>query len=117
MDTVDIALDPFPFNGHTTTCDCLWQGLPVVTLAGQTYVSRFGGSALVALEHAEWIAQSRAEYVAIAGRLASDIGQLARIRAELRAQMAASPLVDFAGFTRHLEAEYRAMWRRWCERP
>src|SRR5262249_15053952 len=60
---LDIALDPFPFNGHTTTCDCLWQGVPVVSLAGRTYVSRFGSSALNTLGLSELIATSVEEYI------------------------------------------------------
>jgi len=111
---IDVALDPFPFNGHTTTCDCLWQGVPVMTLSGNTYVSRFGGSGLATLGLDAWIARDEAEYVARATRLASDIAGLAELRGALRARMAASPLLDFAGFTRNLETEYRAMWNRWC---
>jgi predicted O-linked N-acetylglucosamine transferase (SPINDLY family) len=112
---VDLALDPFPFNGHTTTCDCLWQGVPVVSLSGQTYVSRFGASALATLGLDELIAASREQYRQIAVGLAGDLERLARLRATLRPRMAASPLLDFATFTRNLEVEYRRMWRRWCQ--
>jgi predicted O-linked N-acetylglucosamine transferase (SPINDLY family) len=108
---VDVALDPFPFNGHTTTCDCLWQGVPVVTLSGQTYVSRFGGSGLKTLGLSKLIAASREHYQEIALALAGDLSRLAKLRAALRERMAASPLLDFAGFTRNLEAAYRRMWR------
>ena len=111
---VDIALDPFPFNGHTTTCDCLWQGVPVVTLAGETYVSRYGGSALLNLGMQDLIASTREQYVAIARGLATDVDRLQGLRAGLRARMLASPLVDAAGFTRNLEAAYRRMWVDWC---
>ncbi len=115
IDRVDIALDPFPFNGHTTTCDCLWQGVPVVTLSGTTYASRFGGSGLVTLGLEDLIAHTPEEYIEIAARLAGDRDRLAGLRAGLRPQMAASPLMDFAGFTRNLEAEYRRMWDAWCK--
>jgi predicted O-linked N-acetylglucosamine transferase (SPINDLY family) len=111
---VDIALDPFPFNGHTTTCDALWQGVPVVTLAGRTYASRFGSSAHATLGLHELVAESADEYVAIAARLAGDVARLTELRATLRARMASSPLVDFSGFTRNLEAAYRRMWTTWC---
>ena len=111
---LDVALDPFPFNGHTTTCDCLWQGVPVITLSGETYVSRFGGSALATLGLTELIAGTREEYVAAAVALGQDGRRLAGYRAGLREKMAASPLLDFAGFTRNLEAAYREMWQRWC---
>ncbi|MBI3839902.1 MAG: tetratricopeptide repeat protein [Planctomycetia bacterium] len=113
---VDIALDPFPFNGHTTTCDALWQGVPVVMLAGQTYASRFGSSALVTLGLNELIGSAREQYAEIAMRLAGNLGKLAERRANLRPLMARSPLVDFQGFTRHLEEAYRKMWIRWCTR-
>lgn len=112
----DIALDPFPFNGHTTTCDALWMGVPSVTLAGQTYASRFGSSAHVNLALESWIAGTVDEYVEIAVRAADDLESLARLRGELRPRMAVSPLLDFVGFTRHLEDAYRKMWRTWCAR-
>ncbi len=111
---MDIALDPFPFNGHTTTCDCLWQGVPVVTLSGQTYVSRFGGSGLKTLGLDELIADTREGYLETAVALAGDVERLARLRATLRERMAASPLLDFTTFTHNLEAEYRRTWQNWC---
>jgi predicted O-linked N-acetylglucosamine transferase (SPINDLY family) len=113
---IDVALDPFPFNGHTTTCDCLWQGVPVVTRSGDTYVSRFGGSGLATLGLTDWIARTPDEYIDIASRLAGDLDQLAQLRTTLRERMAASPLLDFPTFTRNLETEYRRMWTRWCAR-
>ena len=113
---VDIGLDPFPFNGHTTTCDCLWMGVPVVMLAGATYASRFGGSALVNLGLESLIAGSQTQYVEIAIQLASDSAALETLRADLRPRMSRSPLVDGVGFTRNLEAAYREMWARWCGR-
>jgi predicted O-linked N-acetylglucosamine transferase (SPINDLY family) len=110
----DIALDPFPFNGHTTTCDSVWMGVPVVMLEGQTYVTRYGGSVLANVGLESWIAGSVDEYVDIAVRGAQDVAGLARLRSELRPRMAASPLADFAGFTRNLEDVYRQMWRTFC---
>ncbi len=114
IERLDIALDPFPFNGHTTTCDCLWQGVPVVTLSGQTYVSRFGGSGLATLGMHELIATTREQYVETAVTLAGDIGRLEHYRATLRERMAASPLLDFSTFTRKLETAYRQVWTAWC---
>ena len=110
----DIALDPFPFNGHTTTCDCLWQGVPVVALAGNHYASRFGSSAHQHVELQDLVAQTPQQYVETAARLAADVGRLAKLRQELRPRMAASPLVDYVGFTRNLEAAYRQAWQDWC---
>jgi protein O-GlcNAc transferase len=111
---LDIALDPFPFNGHTTTCDSLWQGVPVLTLSGKTYVTRFGGSGHALLGLTELITHSREEYVEAAVALANDRERLILYRTTLRERMAASPLLDFAGFTRRLEAAYREMWADYC---
>jgi predicted O-linked N-acetylglucosamine transferase (SPINDLY family) len=117
INRVDIALDPFPFNGHTTTCDCLWQGVPLVTLAGPTYASRFGGSALVNLGLRDLIAGSREQYVDVARGLAANLDRLKGLRGSLRGMMLDSPLLDAQGFTRNLEAAYRRMWGDWCARP
>jgi len=111
---IDIALDPFPYNGTTTTCDALWMGVPVVTLAGTTHVARVGVSLLNHLGLTEWIANSAREYVEIAARWAADVQRLATLRRELRARMARSPLIDAPTFTRHLESAYRSMWQHWC---
>jgi predicted O-linked N-acetylglucosamine transferase (SPINDLY family) len=110
----DIALDPFPFNGHTTTCDSIWMGVPVVMLEGNSYASRFGTSVLANLALQNWIAKSREEYIALAIEMASDIDRLATLRDRLRPRMAASALLDFHGFTRKLEQAYREMWLKRC---
>jgi protein O-GlcNAc transferase len=110
INRVDIALDPFPFNGHTTTCDCLWQGVPVVTLSGHTYVSRFGSSGHRVLGLASLVAQQPQQYVDIAASLACDLSGLAAMRAQLRDRMRASPLLDARTFTSNLESEYLRMW-------
>jgi predicted O-linked N-acetylglucosamine transferase (SPINDLY family) len=111
---VDIALDPFPMNGGSTTCETLWMGVPLVTLSGDRFVSRAGTSLLTAAGLAECIARDEAEYVAIAAGLAADLPRLAQMRAALRDQMRQSPLLDGARFTRNLEAAYRQLWRDWC---
>jgi predicted O-linked N-acetylglucosamine transferase (SPINDLY family) len=112
---VDIALDTFPYHGTTTTCEALWMGVPVVTLAGQTHVSRVGVSLLSNLGLAELIATSPGEYVDLAVGLAADLPRLAGLRASLRERMRASPLMDAAAFASDMEAAYREMWRKWCE--
>jgi predicted O-linked N-acetylglucosamine transferase (SPINDLY family) len=111
----DLALDPFPFNGHTTTCDAIWLGVPVVMLQGTAYASRFGSSVLAGVGLDDFIARSTDEYVELAVGLASDRDRLAALRAELRPRMAESVLLDFAGFARKVEAAYRQMWRDWCQ--
>ena len=111
---IDIALDPFPANGGTSSCDVLWMGVPLVTLAGTRFVSRMGVSLLYAVGHPEWVAQDQADYLDIAARLAADIPALNAIRLALRAEMEASQLMDEAGFTRQFEAALRGMWQAWC---
>lgn len=113
---VDIALDPFPCNGGTTTCDALWMGLPVVALKGGTFLSRASLSVLTAGGLERFAAADEAAYVEVCRRLASDLDALSVLRAGLRQQLAASPLLDAVGFTRDLEAAYRAMWGAWCMR-
>ena len=110
----DIALDPFPWNGHATTCEALWMGVPVVTLAGDRYAGRMAASVLHRIGHGELVATSPDMYVRIASQLAADIDRLDRLRTTLRADMEASPLCDGAVFTAGLEEVYRRMWVRWC---
>jgi predicted O-linked N-acetylglucosamine transferase (SPINDLY family) len=111
---VDIALDSFPYNGATTTCEALWMGVPVVSLRGETHASRMGWSLLSAAGLPELAAAGRDEFVARAVDLASDVERLAGLRRELRGRFAASPLMDEAGFTRNLEQAYRRIWRECC---
>ena len=114
---IDIALDTFPYNGTTTTCEALWMGVPVVTLAGEVHMSRVGASLLHSAGLDQLIALDEAEYVRIAIELAHDAARRQSLRAELRSRLAASPLLDHAGFTRKLEAHCRQVWRAWCEHP
>ena len=112
---VDVALDTFPYNGHTTTCDALWMGVPVVTLAGPTHVSRAGLSVLSAAGLDDLVARTPEDYVRTATALAADPARLASLRSSLRPRVAACPLRDEAGFALRLGAAYRAMWAAWCE--
>ena len=113
-DRVDIALDPFPYNGTTTTCEALWMGVPVVTLAGDTHMSRVGVSLLTRVGLPELVADSPARYIEIAARLAADRDRLRALRGGLRARTAGSSLCDAALVTRELEAALRQAWRAWC---
>ncbi len=110
----DIALDAFPFNGHTTTCDSIWMGVPVVMLRGNAYASRFGGSVLTNVGLEGLIADSVAQYIDLAVALSGDLDRLTQLRATLRSCMADSALFDHQGFTRNLERAYREMWHTWC---
>jgi predicted O-linked N-acetylglucosamine transferase (SPINDLY family) len=132
--STDLALDVFPYNGHTTTLDALWMGVPVVSLIGDTHVQRAGLSVLTNVGLGEgWcaeahptvhptvqptslVARTPEEYVEKAISLASDLPRLTELRRTLREKMRRSPLMDEEGFTRRLEAAYRGMWERWCGR-
>ncbi len=111
---VDIALDPFPCNGGTTTCESLWMGVPVVTLAGAGFRSRAGLSLLTNAGLPELVASDENEYVARAVEIAGDLTALAALRAGLRDKLRGSPLMDIEAYVRALEAAYRRMWREAC---
>ena len=111
---IDVALDPFPYGGGTTTCDALWMGVPVVSLAGQTAVGRSGVSILSNLGLTELVANDLDQYLRIAIGLAQDLPRLGNLRAALRERMQNSPLMDAPCFAHNIEAAYREMWRTWC---
>lgn len=111
---IDIALDPFPYNGTTTTCESLWLGIPVVTLTGNSSVSRSGHALLKTVGLAQLCARDEDEYESIALALARDPARLHELRAGMRHRVEASPLRDEQGFARDVEDAYRAMWRQWC---
>jgi predicted O-linked N-acetylglucosamine transferase (SPINDLY family) len=111
---IDIALDPFPYNGHMTSCDALWMGVPVVSVRGATSVGRGGVSLLSNFGLTELLAATADEFVHIASTLASDLSRLSALRATLRQRMRESPLSDGGLFTRGVESAYGEMWRTWC---
>ncbi len=110
---VDIALDPFPFGGGTTTIEALWMGVPVISLRGDRFVGRVGESVLTTVGLPELVAASTADYLASAVALAGDLPRLAALRAGLRERLIASPLCDAKSFVHDLENGYRAMWQAW----
>jgi protein O-GlcNAc transferase len=111
---IDIALDPFPFPGGTTSAEALWMGVPVLTLIGEHFLSRQGMGILTNAGLSAWIADSMDDYVTRAVSHASDLGALAALRDGLRQQVLASPLFDARRFAHHFEGALRAMWHRWC---
>jgi predicted O-linked N-acetylglucosamine transferase (SPINDLY family) len=117
LGSVDIALDSHPCNGLTTTCHALWMGVPVITWAGATAVSRAGSSLLHAVCLPELVAHSREEYLHLAAQLAHDLPRLQALRATMRDRMQNSPLMDAPRFARNAESAYRTMWQAWCVRP
>lgn len=111
---VDIMLDPFPFNGATTTLDALWMGVPVLTMRGYNYVSHMAESILKQADLLEWVAEDREDYVRRAVAAASDLERLATLRAGMRDRLLASPLTDGPAFAAGVGRAMRGMWRRWC---
>ncbi len=115
-DRIDLALDPFPYNGTTTTCEAMWMGVPVLTLAGERHAARVGASLLTQVGLQQFVTNSVEAYVDRAVALVRQLGELAAVRRDLRGNMAASPLCDGAAFARDVEHAYRALWRDWCRR-
>lgn len=114
---IDVGLDSFPYNGHTTSLDSFWMGVPVVTLVGKTAVARAGWCQLCNLGLPELAGNSPAEFVNIATELAHNLPRLTELRATLRERMQASPLMDAPRFARNIESAYRQMWQRWSRGP
>ncbi|HNI74400.1 MAG TPA: tetratricopeptide repeat protein, partial [Accumulibacter sp.] len=108
---VDIALDPFPYPGGTTSVEALWMGVPVITRRGDRFLSRVGETVAVNAGLADWIADDDQRYVELAVDKAGNLADLAERRASLRQQMLVSPLFDAKRFARHLEAAVRGMWQ------
>lgn len=111
---VDVALDTFPYNGTTTTCEALWMGVPVVTRSGMTHASRVGASLLSNIGLSELIADTADRYVEVAVALAHDLSRMRELRKTLRDRMRGSPVMDGRGFCDRLETCYRDAWWRWC---
>lgn len=111
---IDVCLDTFPSNGHTTSLDALWMGVPMVTLAGETVVGRAGVCQAMNLGLPELIATTQEHYVRVASALAGDLEHLGELRRTLRDRMKRSPLMDGPRFARNLESIYRDIWRRFC---
>jgi predicted O-linked N-acetylglucosamine transferase (SPINDLY family) len=111
---IDIALDTFPHNNMAGTCETLWMGVPVISLAGQSPVSRAGLSLLSTVGLSDLVAHTSDEFIAIARRLSGDLASLAALRSGMRPRLKTSPLMDAPRFARNMETVYRQMWRRWC---
>ena len=112
---VDIALDPYPYGGGTTTAEALWMGAPVVTLRGGTWTGRVSESILSSVGLSDMVAGSQEAYVDLAATLAADQDRRTALHATLRSRLEASPFCDGEGFTRQLEDAWRGMWKHWCK--
>lgn len=114
---IDITLDTFPYNGHTTSLDSLWMGVPVVSLVGDHPVARAGLTLNSNVNLPSLATESPAAYVERAAELCRDLHSLANLRSSLRSTMQASPLMDAPLFARNFESALRQMWREWCAKP
>jgi predicted O-linked N-acetylglucosamine transferase (SPINDLY family) len=112
---IDIALDPFPYNGTTTTCEALWMGVPVVSLIGDRHSGRVGLDLLTRVGLERLAAPDLDGYVRLAVALAGDPGELGRLRGDMRTRLRAAPLCDAPHFAHEFDAALRRMWRQWCE--
>jgi predicted O-linked N-acetylglucosamine transferase (SPINDLY family) len=111
---IDIALDPFPYNGITTTLDALYMGVPVLTLTGRTAPSRASWAILHALGMDDWVTHTPEEFIVRARTHAAAPARLAALRAGLRQKMQASPVMDARGFAARMESAYRVAWQNWA---
>ncbi len=111
---MDVSLDTLHYCGTTTTCESLWMGVPVITLAGDRHAGRVSASLLTAVGHEQWVARNADEYVAKAVALARDRQALAAVRAALRSDLLRSPLLDHVGQSRRFAAALRQCWTEWC---
>jgi predicted O-linked N-acetylglucosamine transferase (SPINDLY family) len=113
---VDVALDTVPYNGTTTTCEALWMGVPVVSLAGDRHAARVGLSLLTAVGHADWVVETHEAYIEKAVALAGDCPLRESLRQTLRQDVSNSPLLDHAAQAEQFEAALRHAWGEWCQR-
>ena len=109
----DLFLDTLPYNAHTTACEALWAGLPILTCVGTTFAGRVGASVLHAMGLSELVTENLEEYGALARRLASDSALLLALRQRLQSARKTSPLFDTGRYCGYLEEAYRAMWNIW----
>ena len=109
---IDIGLDPFPFQGNTTTCEAVWMGVPVLTLKGNRYLFHFGESINSNLNMEDWIAENEEEYISKAVKFSTNIKHLSEIRNNLRQTALNSPVFDSLRFSDHLSS---MLWRIWDE--
>jgi len=112
---IDIGLDPFPYNGATTTCEALWMGVPVITLLGDRHVGRVGASILTNVGLTDFIAQDTDSYIKLAVEMAANTNYLKDTRKNLRERMQRAPLCDARSFTSNIEAAYQEMWRKYLK--
>src|SRR5262249_31310448 len=114
LSAADVALDTFPYNGQTTTCETLWMGVPLITMSGRTHAGRVGAAILNAANLKEWITYSVDDYVSLGHKVMENAESLARIRASMRGRLSCSALFDANRHACEVDAASRNLWRRWC---
>ena len=107
---IDIVLDPFPFQGNTTSIEAVWMGVPIITLKGNRYISHFGESINSNLNMSNWIAENYEDYILKAKKFSSDINELSKIRTSLRQNCLQSPIFDSKRFSKHFD---QMLWKIW----
>jgi protein O-GlcNAc transferase len=113
---IDIVLDTFPYNGHTTSLDAFWMGVPVITFTGSTPVSRAGYALLSNLQLQDLATNSEDDFIHAAVGLANNRSRLAALRLELRNRLIHSPLMDGGRFACSMESAFRQAWEDWCDK-
>jgi len=111
---IDVALDVFPWSGHTASCHTLWMGVPVVAREGRRHAGRMAAGILRNIGLGELVADDEQRYIEIAVTLAQDLKRMAHLRSTLRERMRASPLCNARAHAHDLETAYRTMWNEWC---
>ena len=112
---IDVCLDPFPYNGTTTTCEALWMGVPVITLLGDRHVGRVGASIMTNMDLTDFVAQDIDGYIQLAVKMAANTNYLTELRKGLRERMQGTPLCDAHSFASGIEIAYQDMWRNYLK--
>ena len=113
---VDIALDPFPFQGNTTSIEAAWMGVPMITLKGNRYISHFGESINSNLNMPNWIAENYEDYILKAKKFSSDINELSKIRTNLRQNCLQSPVFDSKRLSKHFDLMLWKIWKDFLQK-
>ena len=113
---VDIGLDPFPYNGTTTTFEALWMGVPSITFSGNSHAARVGASILFRIDLQSYIAHNLEDYVALAKTKAHELDELRTLRATIRSAMKHSVLCDEKHFTQEMESTFKTIWKKFCHK-
>ena len=107
---MDIALDPFPYPGGTTSAESLWMGVLVLTMEGKNFLSRVGETIIKNAGYSNWVASSKDDYIKKAIKFSNDLVALSSLRLGMREAVLVSPLFNAKLFARNFEAAIETMW-------